>query len=423
MLEFIYVLNVLLALTLICWPIWFARKYLGLSYINPLSIHVVITLPVELMKLIVGPMFSIESGLFDIGYQYAVAATNLHTASGVLGCIFFFKLFGFYRIESLLPFLKARLSPVKLNYFSNFYLFLFATFFFLLASNEFGVVNWILNPREGYQLYRTGQGHWFALAIYALSVSFYLRCLSYRNTNKIIRAAIFYFCISYLLGSKGVMLWYFESTLIILWLVGYKKLKIIAIIGLPLIFATMVFNLFLALGTTFDLNSIIEYFDFYTNGASYYRAFHYEEISLFYGDVFLSSFWEYIPRFIWPDKPVIYGITMINEIFYPGQAELTNTPAFGGAVTQFADFGWLGLVVFGFFGSNALIFALCGYWFYCKPKVAWHQISPITAILLIGMYAPGFGAFFPIGFQVLLVLFTFFVIFFFVRKYRIRRIA
>jgi hypothetical protein len=180
----------------------------------------------------------------------------------------------------------------------------------------------------------------------------------------------------------------------------------------------MIFNLFLALGSDFYFKSIIEYFDHYINGASYYRSFYNGEVKLLYGEVFLTSFWDYIPRFIYPEKPVVYGKIIINELFFPGQAELTNTPAFGGAVTEFSDFGWFGLIFFGFFRQDTFLFALTGYWFYCNPKVTWDRISVATAVLLIAMYAPGYGAFFPFGLQLVLTFITLFTVYFFARKSR-----
>jgi hypothetical protein len=416
-----YIANIFLAITLVFWPIWFSKRYLRLPYINPLSIHVAVNVPVELMKLVVGPMFLIEDGLFDIGYQYAIAASNLNTICEVIGVIFSLRLFGYLHVEKLLPSLMTRLSSAGLRNASTLFLSLFIAFFFLLSSNEFGFFNWILNPREGYQLHRSGQGLWFALAIYSLAVSFYIRCLSFKNASGVVRAAIAYTIISYFLGSKGVMLWYFESTLIMLWFVGYRKLKILACVGLPLIFMAMTFNLYLALGESFEPNSVVSYFDYYVNGASYYRSFHDGDIGLFCGDIFITSFWDYIPRIVWPEKPVVYGVTIINEVFFPGHAELTHTPAFGGAVTQFADFGWSGLVVFGLFGQGAFLFALTSYWFYFKPRVSLSAISPTTAVLLIAMYAPGFGAFFPVGLRASLILFTFFVIYFVARDRTIKR--
>jgi len=412
MIVILFIFNIALALVLICWPIFISKKYLNLPFINPLTIHVAINFPVEIMKLIIGPIFLLEKGIFDVGYQYAVAASNFFTAFQVFGFVWFINFFSKYKFEKILPFQNFILAPTKLRYCSIIFFFLYGLFFFLLTSGEFGFFNWIINPREGYQLHRTGNGHWFALCVSALSISYFLRCLSKRNSDGIIQISIIYLFFSYFLGSKGVMLWYFESTLVILWFTGYKKLKFIATIGLPLVFLLLIFNLYLALGNNFEIASVMEYFDYFANGAVYYNSYINDEIKLFYGEVFAGSFWDYIPRALWNDKPVVYGITIINEYFYPGQAELTNTPAFGGAVTQFADFGWFGLLIFGFFSRDSFFFAISTFWIYRSPKAQWNKISAATAILMITNYAPGFGAFFPLGLQVILTLFLFILIYF-----------
>src|SRR5450830_1500114 len=82
----------------------------------------------------------------------------------------------------------------------------------------------------------------------------------------------------------------------------------------------LLFNLYLALADQFDLQAIFEYFDYYKNAADYYRGYLSGEINLFHGDVLLTSLWSYVPRGIFPDKPIVYGILHVNEIFFPGQA-------------------------------------------------------------------------------------------------------
>jgi hypothetical protein len=150
----------LLAFVLLFWPLWISIKFFKLPLINPLSIHVLITTPVELMKLIIAPMILIEHGLLDIGYQYAILASSLNIISAIIGLTIFLKIFKIYHFEYFIPFKKSKLSINKLRKLSSFFLLLFLTFFILLSNNEFGFLNWVNNPREGYQLHLTGQGHW-----------------------------------------------------------------------------------------------------------------------------------------------------------------------------------------------------------------------------------------------------------------------
>ena len=49
-------------------------------------------------------------------------------------------------------------------------------------------------------------------------------------------------------------------------------------------------------------------------------------------------------------------MALVNEHFFPGAAEATHTPAFGGPVPYFADFGLIGVIVYSFFNFQ-LIFS------------------------------------------------------------------
>lgn len=393
--ELLYVLNLVLAITAICWPIWFSRTQLNLPWVNPFSISLAVTLPVQLMKTFGGPLILIDEGLFDHGYQFAVLMGNVLILAQTLGLVFFLRFFDECRIERYLPLQSLLLRPAGLKRASIGLLFAFAIFFLLLAGAEFGVVNWLANPREGYQLYRTGQGHWYALALSCLSASFLLALLARANPKAILILTMIYASLSYLLGSKGTLLAFFVTGLVFLWFLGWKYLATVFLIGTPILFTALIFNLFLALGDGFDLLAILEYFDYYKNAADYYREHLAGRLPLYWGEVSLSSIWAYAPRALFPDKPVVYGILLINEVFYPGQAELTNTPAFGGAVEQYADFGLAGVLLFGFFSTQALLTALMSHLIFKRPGINLQAVSGATLVLMLVQFAPAFGNFFP----------------------------
>jgi hypothetical protein len=149
------------------------------------------------------------------------------------------------------------------------------------------------------------------------------------------------------------------------------------------------------LGDTFELQSIVAYFEYYQNGAAYYRGILDRQIDLFYGEVFLSSFWAYVPRALVPEKPFVYGAILVNEIFFPGAAEQTNTPGFGGAVEQYADFGVVGVLLFGFFSGQAVLNATLSYLVFRAPKLVPQRVTLGVFLALLAMSGPSFGAFFP----------------------------
>ncbi len=399
---FIYYLNIAASVLLLLWPLWFARTQVRLPWINPFSIALMIAMPVELMRLFIGPLFLIEDGLFDIGYQYALLMASLLALAQAAGAVFFFRFAKSFRAHRYLPFQQVLYGRKDMRRGAWLFLLIFLAALFALANAEFGVLNWLQNPRMGYQMHRAGQGHWYALAISALSVSFVLSFLAHPTAGRLLRNMVVYIVMGYFLGSKGVLLTIFSATLVFLWFMRWRHLGKLMLVGAPLLFGLLIFNLYLALGDVFELGSIIGYFDYYKNAADYYRSYLRGEIDLFHGEVIMSSLWAYVPRAIWPDKPVVYGILHINELFYPGLAEI-STPAFGGAVEQHADFGVLGVVVFGFFSSQAILTGVLSYLIFKRPGVHLGRITLATVLLFLVLYAPAFGSFMPGGLYLLLL--------------------
>ncbi len=391
----LYVLNLIAASLLILWPLWFSRRILHLPTLNPFTIALLVSLPVEMMKLFGGPLVLLDDGLFDPGYQFAVLASNTLLVSQMVGLVFFFRCCAVLRIDRSLPMRRIVLAPKDLRRAARLFLLLYLFAFWLLASGEFGLANWVANPREGYQLYRTGQGHWYALAITSLSVSLLLSFLAQPKAGAVLWRTPIYLALAYLLGSKMVLLSVFTSTLIFLWFIRWRHMTKLLAFGAPLLFLLLIWNLFLALADGFELQSILEYFDYYKNAADYYRGYLNDEIRLYWGEIASTALTSYVPRAMWPDKPSVYGILIINEIFYPGQAELTNTPAFGGAVEQFADFGFAGVVLSGLFGSVTILTAAASYLIFRRPGLNLRRVTPVTVVMLLVQFVPTFGLFFP----------------------------
>lgn len=404
MVQFLGTVNIALALALLLWPLWFSRKYLRLPALNPLSIVMLVNLPVQVMKLFGGPLALIEEGLFDPGYQFAVAMGNTYTLAQLVGTIFFLRVFTVFRVDQSLPFRNVVLKSRDLSRASWFFVLVYCCALYFLASGSFGLSNWIANPREGYQTHRVGQGHWYALAMSALAASMLLSFLSRPRARSILLRTPLFFAMGYLLGTKGILLQIFIFVLVFLWFIGWPYLARLLLFGAPVVFAAMVLNLYLALADSFDIQAVIEYFDYYKNAADFYIAVLSGEIKLYWGEIAASSLWSYVPRNFWPDKPFVYGVTIINEIFFPGAAEMTNTPAFGGAVEQYADFGLLGVLVFGFLSSFSVMTALFAYLTFKRPGVDLRRITLATVLLLLVQFAPGFGAFFPGALYLLLLL-------------------
>jgi hypothetical protein len=391
----LYVLNLSLATVLIFWPLWFSRRILRLPWLNAVSILMLVGVPFELMKLFAGPYVLIADGLTDPGFQYAVLMANLLSFFQLLGTYVFFEFASWSRAERFLPFRYFVLTPKHLRRGSILFLGLFGIFFYLLASAYVGVAAWLSNPRMGYQFLRAGEGHWYALSVNALSVACMLSFLIKPTTRMIAFKTVFFFVLSYVLGAKGFMLAVFTAGLVLVSFVSGRQVVRVLIIGSVPVFILLVYNLALAMGDAFELQSVVEYFEYYRNAADYYNGILNGSIQLFHGQVMLTSFWAYVPRILVPDKPFAYGIGLVIDIFFPGAAELSNTPAFGGAVEQYADFGVWGVALFGFFSTQSFLNGFLYYFLFRKPGFSARRVTLGTFMALLALAGPFFGTFIP----------------------------
>ena len=408
--KLLYFVNLFAAFALFFYPAWFSVRVLKLHIINPFSIILAMRLPEHVMKLYAGPLLLIEGGLFDEAYQFAVLMGNILMLLQAISLVAFYEIFILLRVERLIPFKQIVLKRVDMRRAEGFFLFACLISLCLLAHAEFGILNWILNPREGYQIYRVGHGHWYAIAISMLAAAMGVSAFVEKRPHKILRRGLFYLVLGYLFGSKGMLLAIASTTLVLLWFVNSRHLFKNIIFGTALVCLLMIWNLYMATGS-FELFSVISYFDYYKNAAEYYREYFSGSIKLFNGEVALTSLWAYVPRAFWPDKPFVYGIIHVNEIFFPGQAETTSTPAFGGGVEQFADFGVVGVLVSGLFSIQSLQTALLSYLIFRNPRINVDRITIASAVMIIVQFAPGFGTFLPGPYYFLMLVIVTAVIF------------
>jgi hypothetical protein len=401
-----YSLNIIISMMLMLWPLWFSVRWLNLPRLNPFTMAMLVAVPLDLFRTFLGPMVLIDGGLLDKGYQFAILMSSFSTIFKICGIIFFLKLFYFIKLEKFSFFYKSiEFEKIDMKVSCRLFLLLYFFAIYILASSEFGLVNWILNPRQGYQFYRAGQGYWYAIAVSSLSISYILSIVSNLNIKNIIIKTIIYIIYSYLLGSKGEYFSIFTASLFFLWLLKWRYLYRTFFIGAFLVFGIALINLYQSSGDSFELGSIVSYFDHYKNAADYYNAYFDGSLSLFEGDVYLSSFWGALPRAFFPDKPTVYGILKVVDLFYPGMPDLGFTPAFDGAVEYFCDFGFLGVMIFSFFSAQSFSTALISFFiFRNKGTTLYDKVSlSMIAILIIG-YAPSFGAYLNSGLYILLLI-------------------
>ncbi|WP_315012162.1 hypothetical protein [Capnocytophaga leadbetteri] len=388
---FLYILNIFFFLFINIRKIWFLSKTFGFSFFNPISIPFFISFPVLVTKTFVGPFFILKEGLFDTWFQYAIFMTNIYLLGEYILILITIEKCkkSFFINESLLKKIRIiKIKRVRMIISSLFFIFLFLLCF-LLLSKDFGVLNWIINPREGYQFHRTGVGHWYALSLLFLSTSYAIAALYSKKILHLIFITFVYILFAYLLGSKAVILSFVTFFMIVLWFRRSKHFTTILYFTLPLGFTVMLLNF-----NPKDAMSVVEYFDYYVNSAMYYKAYFGNQIDLFYGEVWATGFYQYIPRGLFPDKPHVYGFLLVNEHFYPGAAEATHTPAYGGPVFYFADFGVIGVILAAFLNINVVLQTILYYVFYKNTNIMDIRYNSNRLYIFIWLLAPSFMEYF-----------------------------
>lgn len=106
-----------------------------------------------------------------------------------------------------------------------------------------------------------------------------------------------------------------------------------------LVFFFAFFAIFLTNGLDITvLEQLHSSFDYYLNFNFFIENY---ELGVDGGKIFLTSFYKWIPRFIWTDKPTVYGFLLIHDkIFYKEMLENYFPSVFEEYAEPLADFGW-----------------------------------------------------------------------------------
>lgn len=392
-------------------PLYFTKQF-KLDYMNPIIIYYGLNIGLDIFKVILGPLVLVNKGLYNEYYQHALLITNLQLLIKYFAVIVFLK---FIRHNRKINTLERRLDKtLNIRYIINNRIVICICIIFmamllsfvLLASHSFSVIDWIKSPRTGYQKHREGAGFFYAVYLTCLSMVFTLSIIYKKNVfiDFILLISV------YLLGSKGEFLNFFIGLYTVLWYKKTKNLSKYLICGLPFVAIFMLINF----GSK-DITAILNYFDYYKNTTMYFERYDNGLIDLYYGKLHLTNLWSIIPRSLYPNKPYVYGITYINEIFYPGQAELTNYPAFGGPLMAFADFGYIGVVLESFFDLN--LFVRCLLYYYLFEKYSFENIKSNWFILacFIYLFSPSFLRYFASPLNIIVFIMIYFFCLFILR--------
>lgn len=374
-------------------PFYYSTKLLNLNLINPITIALLINMPIDIFKLFIGPFFLMD-GEGSKGLYFAFLMSIMNMAIQLFLIIFYLKLKVFRSFSIELCNGKKKIAQANFEKLKVIFLVLALVFFLLLAVRSGVFLKWFIDPREAYINNRVGNGIFYALSINFLSLSIFFSFFQRMNLKKLILRFIFYSILLYLYGSKGLYINIFIFFLIAVWRIDSKNLiKVMTPSGLIIIFLVLYnFNSNLS---SISFQQVSAYFDYYFNAAAYYDDFFSGIHTLNYGKIFLSSFWEYIPRGIYPEKPFVYGILNIVEYYYPGGPESGNTPAFAGQVFEFADFGIFGVIFYSIFNIGLIFKAIFFLAVYRSGVVNKDKFSLNELLILIYLFAPSFGIYTP----------------------------
>lgn len=406
--EVFFIINLSIAVALLFAPLWWSRKLLDQDWLNPVSLMVICMMPVEIFRLFVGQLFSngaemTPANLMHPAYQFAVLMTNLQQGISLIMMVFAARLSLIRHAPYMIP-RMGQYSPRDLRRLARVFFLLYIAAFLLLAISSGGVGSWLSDIRGSYIGKRDGNGVFYAAAVSFLSISYFFEGVSSSRSLQFVLRSLLYFVAIYVLGSKGFVLLFFIFCLVIIHRQGKVNVGRALLIAMPTAFILQLIN-FASGGESLDFASIAEYFNYYPNAAMYYEDYFRGALPLFGGTIFLTSFWEYVPRSLFPDKPYVYGILHLVEVYYPGGAESGNTPAFYGGVPQFADFGILGVLLFAFFNWTPLAY-IAGLRYALKDRAFLSNgpMSGRTIVVSLLLFAPAFGAFLPLGLVVMLLL-------------------
>lgn len=402
--DLIYLINLIIAVGLILAPIWWSQRLLQLDWLNPVSLVTICFLPVELFKLIIGQWFR-DAGLMYPYFQFAVLMTNLQQCIGLLLLYFTARL----KVTRLIPYIIPSLGFYRkpdFSWISRAFFFLYVAAFLTLALKTGGITDWLLNIRDSYINKREGNGLYYAAAINFISISYFFCGVASDSWRAFTFRSIFYFFAVYILGSKGFLLNFFVFYLIIIWRRQNINIGKMLLIVLPGAFLLLLVNFF-SNQESIDVGSIAQYFEYYPNAAMYYADYFGGVIKLFEGQVVITSFWEYVPRGLFPEKPYVYGILHVVDFYFPGGAESGNTPAIYGGVAQFADFGIMGLLFFAMINLLPVFyFAGLRYALVEGKFLSAEGLSGRSVIICLLLFSPVFGVFLPAGLIALVLIFV-----------------
>ena len=236
-----------------------------------------------------------------------------------------------------------------------------------------------------------GVGFVWVFYILAVGVAFYFLAIKRPiNAGKVLLFSVLMF----LTGSKQLILEVFTKSFLVYVWAGIKIKKWQISLGGILLIVLML-KLFGQFGASTDfLERTAQYFDFIKNASRVFDDYEAGILPQTNGSITLSSFWSYVPRAFYSDKPFAYGPTYLVEMYYPGLAATGHTPSFGMFTPEFVDFRWFAPFVAIFFNLGSILSVIALVIVAANANIAKYWKTGALAFVLV----PGFGFHLPILF-------------------------
>ena len=238
----------------------------------------------------------------------------------------------------------------KTDYYAlpaGIFIILFLTSFILLAQIGGGGVMWLLDPRDAYMDYRRGAGMFYAASTWFLSISAFYVLWYCRNRITILLATVFYVIIASFLGSKGLLL-VIGIVALSSYHYRFRKIRLITLIIVGFVLIALFMLTQILQGSARSLLHAFQYFNYFESSARLIEKFDNGGTSHTLGLIFIEDFLNNVPRYFYPDKPIIFGKSRIQEILNPGLLQRGRAVGVLSWVEYYTDFYVFGVVLFAF---------------------------------------------------------------------------
>jgi hypothetical protein len=214
-----------------------------------------------------------------------------------------------------------------------------------LAIAGGGGTAWLTDTRTAYIHNRSGAGQFWLLSLWFLMTTmlYYLWSRRPRGLELLFVLGLFTGG-AYLTGSKYVILCAFITGLAYYnFLVRPLSTTFLFLSGIAAVAGFFGLLFFQSAMTALNFLSYFEHFDITTQFLARFDEYGYR-----CGAGWLSELWFYVPRALYPDKPLEYGGLLVPAHLFPGAYEQGYAPGFLSWSLGYLDFGTSGVFVAGY---------------------------------------------------------------------------